>query len=132
MKSVILPCLVWAMVLQARTEALPTGTVSGRVFDSTGKPMGNAVVALLRVAYTRQARSIDVVDTRATNRRGEFRFDRVPPGEYYLGAAPSATMTHVTTLYPAAANLNSAAKIVVKAGDELNSLDIHIRSLNSP
>lgn len=94
--------------------------------------MGNAVVALLRVTYTKQARSVDVVYTRATNRRGEFRFERVPPGEYYLGAAPSDTMTHVTTLYPSSANLNSAAKIVVKKGDELNGLDIHIRSLNSP
>jgi hypothetical protein len=132
MKSVILPCLVWAMVLQARTDTLPTGTITGRVFDSIGKPMGNAVVALLRVTYTKQARSVDVVYTRATNRRGEFRFERVPPGEYYLGAAPSDTMTHVTTLYPSSANLNSAAKIVVKKGDELNGLDIHIRSLNSP
>ena len=132
MKRVILLCLACARVLLAQTDALPTGTITGRVFDSTGKPMRNAVVGLLRVVYTTQARSIEVVNAEATNRRGEFRFDRVSPGEYYVGAAPSATTTDITTLYPSAANLNSAAKIVIKRGDELRGIDIHIRSLKSP
>ena len=94
--------------------------------------MPNAAVGLLRVVYTTHPRSIDLVNAQASNRRGEFRFDRVPTGEYYLGAAPSATMTHITTLYPSAANLNSAAKIVIRGGDELRGVDIHVRSLKSP
>ena len=132
MKTVILICLACATALTAQTDTLTTGAITGRVFDSTGKPMRNAVVGLLRMVDTAQARSIDVVSAQATNRRGEFRFDRVPPGEYYLGAAPSATTTHVTTLYPSAAHLNSATKVVVRTGAELQGIDIHIRSLESP
>lgn len=132
MKTVILLCLACVTALPAQMDTLPTGAITGRVFDSAGKPMRNAVVGLLRVVHTAQTRSIDVVSAQATDRRGVFRFDRVPPGEYYLGAAPSATTTHVTTLYPSAANLNSATKLVVRTGDELQGIDIHIRSLESP
>ena len=132
MKRVILLCLVWTMAFLARTDALPAGIITGRVFDSTGKPMRNAVVGLLHVLHTRKGRSVDVVDARATNRRGEYRFDAVPPGEYYLGAAPSDTMTHVTTLYPSAPHFHSATKIVIKAGEQLRDMDIQTRNLKLP
>lgn len=115
----------------ARTSVsmAPSGTIKGTVFDSNGKPIRNSVVGLLRVVNQAGARSVRVVDAQSTDGRGEFRIQFVPPGEYYVGAAPPSTATQVTTLYPSAANLDSASKIVVNGAEEIAGVDIRVRSI---
>jgi hypothetical protein len=100
------------------------GSVSGSVFDSNGKPMHDSVVGILRVVYTRGVRTVDVIDAQPSGKRGEYRLYPVPPGEYYVGAAPSSG-TQVTTLYPSTTSLNSALRILVKPAEEVHGIDIH-------
>jgi hypothetical protein len=100
------------------------GSVSGNVFDSNGKPMHNSVVGILRVVYTRGVPSVEVIEAQPSGKRGEYRLYPVPPGEYYVGAAPSS-ITQVTTLYPNSTKLSSALRILVKPAEELHGIDIH-------
>jgi hypothetical protein len=99
------------------------GSVSGIVFDSSGKPMRDSVVGILRVIYARGVRTVDVIDAQPSGKRGEYRLYPVPPGEYYVGAAPSAG-TQVTTLYPNTTNLNFALRVLVKPAEEVRGIDI--------
>lgn len=109
--------------VSAPESAVNVGSVSGRVFDSNGKPMYNSVVGILRIVYTGGGRTVDVVDTTSSDDTGGYRFYPVPPGEYYVGVAPS-TDTQVTTLHPNTTNLNSASKIWVHAAEEVAGVDI--------
>jgi len=103
---------------------VPGGSVSGSVFDSSGKPMYDSVVGILRVVYKRGARAVDVIEARTSGKRGEYRLYPLPPGEYYVGVAPP-TVSGVTTLYPSTTNLDFASRIVVKAAEEIKGIDIH-------
>jgi hypothetical protein len=100
------------------------GSVSGKVFDSNGKPMYDSVVGILRVVYTRGVRTVDVIEAKSSGKSGEYRLYPVPPGEYVVGAAPSSE-TQVTTLYPSTTNLDSASRIFVKAAEEVRGVDIY-------
>jgi hypothetical protein len=106
---------------------VPAGSVSGTIFDSNGKPMHDSSVGILRVVLKQGARTIEVVTAKSSGDHGEYRLYPVPPGEYYVGVAPSPD-TGTTTLYPSAANLNFASRILVKAAEELKGIDIHTRT----
>jgi hypothetical protein len=126
--------LIVALLAPARTgisiaPAGPAGAIIGKVFDSNGRPLRNSVVGLLRVIQKRGARAVDVVAAQSTNVLGEFRINHVPPGEYYVGAAPPFTKTQATTLYPSAANLDSASKVVVRGDEEIEGVDIRVRAV---
>jgi len=114
---------------EMESTILAAGGVSGRVFDSNGEPMKNAVVGILRTVYRRGARSFVVLDAQSSDEDGGYRLYPVPPGEYYVGAAPP-TETHATTLHPNTTNLNSASKIRVIAAGEVTGIDIHVRAMN--
>jgi hypothetical protein len=107
-----------------RLTLIPAAGISGSVFDSNARPMRDAVVGILRVVHTQGARTFDVIDAKISGKRGEYRIYPVPPGEYYVGVAPS-TGSHSTTLYPNTTNLNTATRVRVKAADEVKGIDIH-------
>jgi Tol biopolymer transport system component len=67
-------------------EMFPTGAISGRVRDENGAPAGVATVMALEVHYENGIRQMKIVESARTNERGEYRLDRLPPGQYYLGA----------------------------------------------
>jgi hypothetical protein len=67
-------------------------TVSGRIHDTSGRPLVNVPVQLLRSMYDRNGqRSYKSSGVARTNDRGEYRLYWVTPGRYYLLAGqPSA------------------------------------------
>jgi hypothetical protein len=133
MRRIILASLLLTVALlvpaQTGISTVAAGTITGKVFASNGKPIRNSVVGLLRIVRKNGARTVDVVDAQPTNDRGEFRINRVPPGEYYIGAAPPFPRTQATTLYPNAANLDSASKVVVRGDEEVGDVDIRVRAI---
>ena len=129
MKTVLLVLLFGIGQADGALTPLPAGAIAGRVFGADGQPMFDSVVGLLRVVPKRGGRAIEVVDAQVTNRSGEFRLSPVLPGEYYLGATPSSLAgTEVTTLYPNAASLEAAAKIVMENAREIRNIDIRLRA----
>jgi len=117
---------------------VPAGTISGKVFDSNGKPYFNAIVAVLRPVYTRGSISLEGVEGKTADDLGGFRFYPLPPGEYYVSVmtrAPGARATaqpgsevQITTLYPNATILEAASKVVVVAGEETRNIDVHVKA----
>jgi hypothetical protein len=65
-----------------------TGSISGRVFDSDGEPMGHARVQAMEAFYESGQRRLYTLNAVQTNDLGEFSIFWLPPGEYYVSAVP--------------------------------------------
>jgi hypothetical protein len=66
----------------------PSGSISGRVYDRDGEPVGRAQVQALRSVYQNGRRKLTIVQSVETNDRGEYRLFWLPPGQYYVSARP--------------------------------------------
>ena len=65
----------------AQLAMSPTGSISGRVYDRDGEPLGNAQVMAMRPDYKNGRRTLTIVQMVATVDRGEYRFFWLaPPG----------------------------------------------------
>ncbi len=97
---------------------IPSGVITGRVFDPSGRPVAGARVQAHVVRYTRGIRELEPLTFRAlraslavvpsasgTNDLGEYRLYGLPPGEYYL----SATVRRPERL-PSVADLSSRSE----------------------
>ena len=69
--------------------AMPrTGSISGRVFDSDGEPMGHARVQAMEAFYESGQRRLYTLNAVQTNDLGEFSLFWLPAGDYYVSAVP--------------------------------------------
>ncbi len=65
-----------------------TGSISGRVYDRDGEPLGRAQVQALQSVYKDGRRKLTIVQIVESNDRGEYRLFWLPPGRYYVSAKP--------------------------------------------
>jgi hypothetical protein len=65
-----------------------TGSISGRVLDSDGEPMGHARVQAMEAFYQDGRKRLYTLNVVQTNDLGECSLFWLPPGEYYVSAAP--------------------------------------------
>ena len=65
---------------------IPTGTISGRVFDEDGEPIVGASVRAFRYEYGAEGRVLSPVRQTQTNDLGEYRLYWLTLGEYYISA----------------------------------------------
>ena len=73
--------------------AMPrTGSISGRVLDSDGEPMGHARVQAMEAFYENGQKRLYTLNAVQTNDRGEFSLFWLPPGEYYVSAVPEDSL----------------------------------------
>lgn len=61
-------------------------SISGRVVDSDGDPVSGATVALYRPGRNLGERILVRANNAQSNDRGEYKFNNVQPGHYYLSA----------------------------------------------
>jgi hypothetical protein len=121
-----------------KISMVPAGTISGKVFDSNGKPLFNAIVGVLRPGFTRGASSLEGVDGKTSDDLGGFRIYPLPPGEYYVVAItrmPGARATadpsaevQVSTLFPNATTVDAASIVKLAPGEEARGIDVHVRT----
>jgi beta-lactamase regulating signal transducer with metallopeptidase domain len=71
-----------------RISLAQPGSISGRVSDGDGEPVGRAQVQALRTVYLDGQRSESVIASVATDDRGEYRLYWLPPGQYRVSATP--------------------------------------------
>jgi hypothetical protein len=117
----------------------PTGTISGRVVDRSGQPIGNVPVRLTGERLSRE------VVTRS-NDRGEYRFFFITPGAYWVAAGEEGEATVVRsngaanrfdeefdlTYFPGVPDRNSSRVLSVKPGEELSGTDIVMGNARVP
>jgi len=105
-----------------------SGTVSGRVIDSSGRPVVQAQVRVFRFAYQelqRDPSGAQVISERNTDDRGEFRVFNVPSGVYYvLAQLPPSSSLNSAVLYPGERELARAQAIEVRAEEETRLRDL--------
>jgi hypothetical protein len=110
----------------------PTGTVSGRVYDSEGEGLANMQVQLLRSAYQPDgSKTLSTVQSVTTNDLGEYRLFWIPAGHYYIRSDVPQNQARmnavadnfVSTFYPGTVDELSAVPIDVSAGAFLAAID---------
>lgn len=69
-------------------ELLPEAGISGRLTDENGEPLANGNIMLYREAASGTER-IRRIQVKRTNDTGEYEFDNLSPGRYFLSANAS-------------------------------------------
>ena len=139
-------------IQDVRLRLVPTGTISGKATDSSGRPQANISVSLVSPAFIRRSETqlensqvrwgyadSSLVAEVKTNDRGEFRFDGVTPGQYYLAAealqldlpVPLDVNRYIKkkvemTYFPGVTDPSKAAPVDLKAGASVGGLDFVI------
>ena len=98
---------------------VPGGVIHGLIRDDDGRPAGNISVWALRIAYRAGRKTLENARSVQSNDRGEFRLSSLPPGEYYVRASGTVNGNPILAYYPGGSNVESAALVRVRAGDEI-------------
>jgi len=96
---------------------VPQSTIEGRVLDSLGEPLAAIDVHAVRIDIHNGLRRPREDFAKATGQNGEFRFDGLPPGVYYLRASG--------LYYPSAVTEDRAQLLQVAFGATLTA-DFHV------
>lgn len=123
----------------------PGGTISGRVLDSDGEAVPGDTVTLWTRSHLRgYKQGPSQAGETTTNGDGEYRFEGLAPGTYYVSAdagtwgyavrripvdsSGKVTKMHdLRTFYPAALLLADAQGIKIESGQEQSDIDIRIQ-----
>ncbi|MGA8598042.1 MAG: carboxypeptidase-like regulatory domain-containing protein [Bryobacteraceae bacterium] len=122
----------------------PGGTISGQITDADGDPDPNVTVVFR--SQQRIGGAIRTFQARQThtNEEGEYRFNGLSPGTYYVAASAGdwgdavkqipvdssgkiTKLRDLATFYPAALSLADAQGVSVDGGQEQSGIDIRIR-----
>jgi hypothetical protein len=98
---------------------VPGGVIRGLIRDDDGRPAGKISVWALRIAYRDGRKTLENAKSVQSDDRGEFRLSSLPPGEYYVRASGTVDGKPILAYYPGGSNVESAALIRVRAGDEI-------------
>jgi protocatechuate 3,4-dioxygenase beta subunit len=122
-------------VENAVIHMIPSGTISGRVFNPDGKPASRVEVQLLQNLHVMGRQQWSLVNRGGssreirvdTNERGEFRALGVDPGPYMIRFVPHEVSVDAVVrggsspapiFYPASRNVSAATFVDVKPGRE--------------
>ncbi|MGO9095947.1 MAG: hypothetical protein ACLQGV_12060 [Bryobacteraceae bacterium] len=125
--------LPWCSCFENDLYALPTGRISGRVVGPDGNPLRDATVDLYPASRYQEGKR-GILGWQGRNTPSDewkpFEFNHLPAGDYLLvfNAAdeehPDAPFS--TTFYPHAASLESAQRIHLSAGQQIQNADIGV------
>ncbi len=110
--------------------------LSGRVLDEDRNPVPHVALSLLmRVPVN--GRSIPVHFAANSDDAGEYRFEHLSPGQYFVFAqappapkrSPKPEAELVTTFYPDASSIETAVPISLRPGERHGGVDIRLRKL---
>ncbi len=124
---------------------IPSGVIAGRILDEDGEPLPSVNVSALREVYTEGKRNLSPAITVETNDLGEYRLFGLPPGRYFVSAlyaqwnrfgnagepgdSEASSQGYAKMYYPGTPDAGKASAIVIKAGDEIPSVEILMRQI---
>jgi Carboxypeptidase regulatory-like domain len=121
---------------------LSGGTIAGRVVKD-GVPQFSINVQALAISYENGYQVLQVISTRATDDRGQYRLFHLPPGEYFvaaiprqppLRAAPPGTLPaapseqSLKSFHPGTSDASIAVPLLVLEGTEIPAADIALQT----
>jgi len=111
---------------------VPNGIICGNLTDINGKPLHRVFVEILPLDTLVRTSSYIMNNFSFIDSNGHFHFDRVPPGEYYIGInirdQNPNTLRYIKAYYPSADSITEAKKIVVAFGDSIGGLQFRFPS----
>ncbi len=131
--------------LRLTLRLFPAGVISGRILDTDGDPVPDNQVVLWQRRHLLHKTANSHISQTTTNQAGEYHFNGLSPGSYYLSADGSGgwgnatrqisvdetgkvTKVHdLTTFYPAALSLAEAQAIQLESGQEQAGINVHIQ-----
>ena len=117
-------------------QLIPAAVITGHVFDESGEPIEGAMVSPLSTDGLGGPGGVRPANT---NDLGEFRIYGLAPGKYIVEAEkqPDTDEVHksepgyVPIYYPGVPDVERAAPITVRAGEEFSSADITLRTTHT-
>jgi hypothetical protein len=116
----------------------PTAVLSGRVHDSTGRPLAASRIQLVRSEYNNYGeKSLRSFASGRSDDRGLYRISGIIPGRYFLVAGGTAETssnpnelpeTTAVAFYPGVADLASASPIEILPADDKTGMDFILRT----
>jgi|tagenome__1003787_1003787.scaffolds.fasta_scaffold20989340_6 protocatechuate 3,4-dioxygenase beta subunit len=117
----------------------PAAVIAGRILDEDGEPLPSVTVGAMREAYSEGKRNLVMGANAQSDDRGEYRLFGLPPGRYFISArygnwergigeseeqTQQSSQGYAKMFYPGTPDRTKATPIVVKAGEEIPSVEI--------
>jgi 5-hydroxyisourate hydrolase-like protein (transthyretin family) len=135
--ATVIPVAAGQGVKDIVMRLVPTSVLTGRVHDSSVRPLASVRVQLFRVEYDSNGeKGFQSVGSAVSDDRGEYRMAGVQPGRYFLvagGVSGRPTnpneIPEVTSLvfYPGVNDVGSASPIELQPGVEENGVDFTLK-----
>jgi hypothetical protein len=130
----------------AALHLTPSGSISGKVTDTSGKPITDAELQLYTYVFRNGTSTLALArtgsrTTKVTDDRGEYRIYEVPPGVYFVVAIPprieqrqspravrSATQARVfvPTFHPGSRDKTTGVPITIDGRRDISGVDIRL------
>ena len=123
---------------------IPSGVIAGRILDEDGEPLPSVTVNALREVYSEGKRNLSANATVETNDLGEYRLFGLAPGRYFVSALYAHwnrtgegmaddlevnSQGYARMYYPGTPDRAKASSIVIKAGEEIPSVEMLMRQV---
>jgi hypothetical protein len=115
---------------------VPFGVISGRAADEDGEPISRARIQATQVTHQNGRRELMPIASGASDDRGEYRVFGLPPGRYYVSAAPASSSRpgapesddegYVPFYYPGVIDPGQATPLELRAGGEIQGVDFRL------
>lgn len=131
-----------SVVKGLRAALVPYAVVAGRILNEEGEPVRGWFVRALRESYFRGTRSLQTLAEAATDDKGDYRIEKLPPGGFLLGAFPGVEearrpvspapgkepeLSYVAMYYPGLLDASSGARLTTAPGAETSNIDFRLR-----
>ncbi|HSK73633.1 MAG TPA: carboxypeptidase regulatory-like domain-containing protein [Pyrinomonadaceae bacterium] len=114
----------FAGIVPAGGNSLESGSISGRLLKSNGRPLAYTEIELVPLFYSKQVRDKRLWAT--SNAAGNFSFSEVPNGRYTLSInfdeKPSELSPYTTFFYPNTSNRREAEIFEIVSGKKITKL----------
>ncbi len=113
------------------------GSISGVVRDDRGDPAYGAEVRVLRWAMKNGLRTLEIVQSAATDERGKYRVSLLPARDYLVSVAPGpdsvpgstrrpATQAFAPVFYQGTLRARTASLVSIGPGEERSDVDVQL------
>jgi hypothetical protein len=116
-------------------QLIPSGVISGHVYDEDNEPMVHVQVQALRYGFEAGQRKLEPRGQGFTNDLGEFRIFGLAPGQYFVMARSARFASwgkkddgYTPSYYPGVPDPGRAAPVTVTAGSEFADVDFNFRT----